>query len=62
MQENFFHILSKVPCEININGANLGLIDNVSNFELDFITRTDKIYVNFTPISYSKILCHTPCN
>lgn len=54
MQENFFHILSKVPCEININGANLGLIDNVSNFELDFITRTDKIYVNFTPISYSK--------
>lgn len=54
MQEIFFHILSKVPSEIRVMGTSIGLIDNLSNFELDFISKTDKVFINFTPISYNK--------
>ena len=51
MQENFIHFLSQVPCQLSINGSNIGIIDNINTMELDILTKTDKLYVTYNPIS-----------
>ncbi len=51
MKENYLHFLSKTPCAVSINGYRVGTIDNESTFELDVNTKTDKIFVNYEPIS-----------
>lgn len=51
MSENFIHFLSEEQCLININGENIGNIDNINNLELDIITKCNQIYVTYTPIS-----------
>ena len=51
MKENFLHFTSDTPCMININGKNIGCIDNLSCMELDVITKTDNIYVTYDPIT-----------
>lgn len=50
MQENFIHFLSENTCLLDINGKNIGTIDNVNNMEIDIITKCDKIYVTYNPI------------
>lgn len=52
MQENFIHILSSSPSEISLNGVNIGTIDNINTMELDFFSNTNKVYINYMPISY----------
>lgn len=54
MKENFIHLLSITPCLVSINGKEIGAIDNINNFELDLITKTEKIFVTYTPISNQK--------
>lgn len=54
MRENFLHFLSTTPATISVNGYNIGTIDNEQTFELDMLTKTDKIYVNYEPISEEK--------
>jgi len=51
MQENFIHFLSNTPCQIAVNGQNIGIIDNINVLELDIITKTDRIFVSYNPIS-----------
>lgn len=51
MKENFLHFLSPVPCLVSINSEEIGNIDNEYNMELDIITKTENIYVSYTPIS-----------
>lgn len=51
MQENFLHFLSSTPCQININGKNIGFIDNINILEIDILTKTNKIFVSYNPIS-----------
>jgi type VI protein secretion system component Hcp len=51
MKENFLHFLSDVPCMLSINGKNIGNIDNSSIMELDVITKTEKIYVTYEPVT-----------
>lgn len=53
MKQNFLHFLSNVPCNLECNGNNIGFIDNDSIFELDIITKTNHIFVNYIPISQS---------
>ncbi len=54
MQENFIHIMSKASCYISVNGCAIGLIDNTNTMELDFVTKTDKVFVSFEPVTYKK--------
>lgn len=54
MKENFIHLLSETPCLISINGKDLGVIDNTNNFEIDLITKTEKLFVTYTPIINQK--------
>lgn len=54
MQENFLHLLSLCPCSLQINGQDIGYIDNKNVLELDLITKTEKLFVNYTPITYKK--------
>ncbi|MGN0961409.1 MAG: hypothetical protein ACI4PF_04340 [Christensenellales bacterium] len=54
MKENFLHFISETPSILSINGKHLGQIDNISNMELDVITKTPNIFVSYTPISNSK--------
>lgn len=54
MQENFIHLLSTSPCYISINGNAIGLIDNTNTMELDFVTKSDKVFINFEPVTYKK--------
>lgn len=51
MKENFLHFLSGVPARISVNGADLGIIDNLNTFEHDIITKTDRIFVEYLPVS-----------
>jgi len=51
MKENFLHFVSDTPCIININGKNIGSIDNKSCMELDIITKTNHLYVTYEPIT-----------
>lgn len=51
MQENFIHFLSLSPCQLSINGQNIGIIDNSNTLELDILTKTDNIYITYNPIS-----------
>lgn len=51
MKENFIHYLSAEPCQISINGKNIGVIDNINNFELDVITKTENVFVTYNPVS-----------
>lgn len=51
MNENFLHFLSKTPCMLSINGENVGEVDNKNSNELDVITKTNHIYITYTPIS-----------
>ena len=54
MQENFIHLLSVVPCNLSVNGKDLGIIDNKNNFEVDLISKTDRIFLNYNPISFNQ--------
>lgn len=54
MKENFLHFMSETPSLININGKYLGQIDNENTVELDIITRTEHIFVGYSPITNSK--------
>ncbi len=51
MKENFLHFLSEVPAKISVNGKALGIIDNKNNFECDILTKTDRIFVEYSPLS-----------
>ena len=51
MQENFIHLISTCEASVSINGKNVGIIDNINNFEIDFVSRTNKVYVGFQPIN-----------
>ena len=51
MQENFLHFMSQKNCQVSINGTNIGLIDNINTMELDIITKTEKVFVTYQPIS-----------
>lgn len=51
MRENFLHFLSDVPASISVNGKQLGVIDNENIFEKDILTKTDKIFVEYSPLS-----------
>ena len=51
MQENFIHFLSTDKCQISINGSNIGIIDNVNTFELDILTKAERLFVSYNPIS-----------
>jgi len=51
MKENFLHFLSHTPSQIEINGTNIGLIDNISCMELDIITKTNHLFITYKPIS-----------
>lgn len=51
MRENFLHFLSTTPATISVNGYNIGTIDNEQTFELDLLSKTDKIFVSYEPIS-----------
>ncbi len=53
MKQNFLHFLSEVPCSLECNGHNIGFIDNDSTSELDLITKTNHIFINYIPISQS---------
>jgi len=53
MKENFIHFLSEEQCLININGNNIGNIDNINNLAIDIITKCNQVYVSYTPISKS---------
>lgn len=60
MQENFLHFLSLTECQLNINGKHAGCIDNINNLEIDVITKTEKIFVTYNPISTNnKVLSYT---
>jgi hypothetical protein len=54
MQENFLHFLSDVPTNLECNGQNIGFIDNERIFELDLLTKTNHIFINYIPISQSQ--------
>lgn len=51
MKQRFLHFLSEVPCNIECNANNIGFIDNENTFELDLITETNHIFINYIPIS-----------
>jgi len=51
MNDNFIHILSEIPCSININGYYCGNIDNKNNFEIDFLSKCSNIFISYFPIS-----------
>ena len=53
MKQNFLHFLSEVPCNLECNGESIGFIDNDKTFELDLITKTEHIFINYIPISQS---------
>lgn len=54
MQENFLHFLSDVPSNLECNGQNIGFIDNERIFELDLLTKTEHVFINYIPISQSQ--------
>lgn len=51
MKEIFLHFKSATPCLININGDNVGSIDNINTFEIDIISKCENIYVTYFPIA-----------
>lgn len=53
MQQNFLHFLSDSPCNLECNGEKFGLIDNENTFELDLLTKTNHVFINYIPISQS---------
>lgn len=54
MKQNFLHFLSEVPCNLECNGQNIGFIDNDNINELDLITKTEHIFINYIPISQTQ--------
>ena len=55
MQENFIHLISTCEASVSINGKNVGIIDNIHNFDIDFVSRTNKVYVGFQPINSNSL-------
>lgn len=51
MRENFLHFLTETPASIFINGENLGTVDNKNTFEIDVITKTDRVFMEYIPVS-----------
>lgn len=51
MEDNFIHFLSENTCLLDINGKNIGSIDNYNVMEIDIITKCEKVFVTYTPIS-----------
>lgn len=54
MRENFLHFMSDVPSMVTINGCHIGVVDNTNNQEIDLITKTNRIFVSYNPISDSQ--------
>lgn len=54
MKENFLHFISETPGIVSINGKHIGNIDNITCLELDIITKTNNIFVTYSPISDSQ--------
>ncbi len=55
MQENFIHLISTCEASVSINGKNVGVIDNINNFEIDFVSRTNRVFVGFQPINSNSL-------
>ena len=53
MKQNFLHFLSDVPCNLECNGQSVGFIDNTNTSEIDLLTNTEHIFINYIPISQS---------
>jgi hypothetical protein len=51
MNKKFLHFISKNPCMLNINGEHIGIIDNITSFEIDIIVNTSHIFVTNNPIN-----------
>lgn len=51
MTTNFLHLISSTPCSMSVNGKYLGTIDNTYDFEIDLMTSTNKLFLEYNPIS-----------
>ena len=51
MNNKFLHFLSNTPCNLRINNEYVGSIDNDKNMEIDILTKTNKLYLTYEPIS-----------
>lgn len=51
MTANFLHLISSKPCSMSVNGKYLGTIDNLNDFEFDMICNTNRVFLDYNPIS-----------